>query len=150
MFCHSTNSPPTTDAQYVIFSSSFHYRHFVEWFKYGFMLGLLSWREILSDKLTAKSHSALPIGPGWSLRSQHSAEITLANCCCFVTYETSKQRLHMKLCDYHSCHFTLSSPVVNLCTVRLCVQKFYVLPTQCIYVFCVDLRTNSDYFPIQH
>ena len=21
---------------------------------------------------------------------------------------------------------------------------------QCIYVFCVDLRTNSDYFPIQH
>jgi hypothetical protein len=23
-------------------------------------------------------------------------------------------------------------------------------PTQCIYVFCVDLRTNSDYFPIQH
>jgi len=29
-------------------------------------------------------------------------------------------------------------------------QQFYVLPTQCIYVFCVDLRTNSDYFPIQH
>ena len=25
-----------------------------------------------------------------------------------------------------------------------------LLPTQCIYVFCVDLRTNSDYFPIQH
>jgi hypothetical protein len=22
--------------------------------------------------------------------------------------------------------------------------------TQCIYVFCVDLGTNSDYFPIQH
>jgi len=28
-------------------------------------------------------------------------------------------------------------------------QQFYVLPTQCIYVFCVDLRTNSDYFHIQ-
>jgi hypothetical protein len=25
--------------------------------------------------------------------------------------------------------------------------QFYVLPTQCIKVFCVDLRTNSDYFP---
>jgi hypothetical protein len=25
------------------------------------------------------------------------------------------------------------------------IQKFYVLPTQCIFVFCVDLRTNSDY-----
>jgi hypothetical protein len=30
------------------------------------------------------------------------------------------------------------------------IQQLYVLPTQCIYVFCVDLKTNSDYFPIQH
>ena len=30
------------------------------------------------------------------------------------------------------------------------IQQFHVLPTQCIYVFCVDLRTNSDYFPIQN
>jgi len=30
------------------------------------------------------------------------------------------------------------------------MQHFYVLPTQYIYGFCVDLRTNSDYFPIQH
>ena len=30
------------------------------------------------------------------------------------------------------------------------IQQFHVLPTQCIYVFCVDLRTNSYYFPIQH
>ena len=30
------------------------------------------------------------------------------------------------------------------------IQQFYVLAIQCIYVFCVDLRTNSDYFPIQH
>ena len=33
------------------------------------------------------------------------------------------------------------------CAVR---STFYVLPTQCIYVFCVDLRTNSNYFTIQH
>ena len=33
------------------------------------------------------------------------------------------------------------------CAVR---SAFYVLPTQCIYVFCVDLRTNSDYFTVQH
>jgi len=31
----------------------------------------------------------------------------------------------------------------------LIVKKFYVLPTQCICVLCVDIRTNSDYFPIQ-
>jgi hypothetical protein len=30
------------------------------------------------------------------------------------------------------------------------IKQFYVLPTHCIYVFCVDLRTNSDYFTIQH
>jgi hypothetical protein len=29
-------------------------------------------------------------------------------------------------------------------------QQFYALPTQCIYVFCVDLRTNSEYIPIQY
>jgi len=29
------------------------------------------------------------------------------------------------------------------------IHKFYVLLTQCIYVFCVDLRTNCDFFPIQ-
>ena len=27
---------------------------------------------------------------------------------------------------------------------------FYVLPTRCIYVFYVDLRTNSDYFTVQN
>jgi hypothetical protein len=30
------------------------------------------------------------------------------------------------------------------------IKQFYVLPTHCIYVFCVDLRTNSHYFPIQY
>ena len=30
------------------------------------------------------------------------------------------------------------------------IQQFYVLRTRCIYVFYVDLRTNSDYFPIQY
>ena len=33
------------------------------------------------------------------------------------------------------------------CAVR---STFYVLLTQCIYVFSVDLRTNSDYFTVQH
>jgi hypothetical protein len=31
------------------------------------------------------------------------------------------------------------------------IQKFYIQLTQCSYVFFfVDLRTNSDYVPIQH
>ena len=40
--------------------------------------------------------------------------------------------------------------MVTICTTKFNIQKFYVLPTQCIYVFRVDLRANSDYFPIQH
>ena len=40
--------------------------------------------------------------------------------------------------------------MVNIYTTGFNIQQFYVLPTHCIYVFYVDLRTNSDYFPIQH
>jgi hypothetical protein len=52
---------------------------------------------------------------------------------------------------------TLRSPVVTICTAsghymyrQFNMQQLYVLPIRCIYVFCVDLRTNSDYFPIQY
>jgi hypothetical protein len=45
---------------------------------------------------------------------------------------------------------TLYSPVVTICTAMFNSHKFYVLPTLCIYVFYVDLRTNSDYFTVQH
>ena len=41
-------------------------------------------------------------------------------------------------------------PTGNYMYRQLNIQQFYVLPTQCIYVFCVDMTTNSDYFPIQH
>jgi hypothetical protein len=42
------------------------------------------------------------------------------------------------------------SPVVPIYSIRFTVKNSYVLPTQCIYVFCVDLRTNIDYFPKEH
>ena len=29
------------------------------------------------------------------------------------------------------------------------IHQFYVLPTQCVYVFCVDLRIHSDFSPKQ-
>jgi len=41
-------------------------------------------------------------------------------------------------------------PMVTILTTRFSVKKFYVLRTKCIYIFCTDLKTNSDYFPIQH
>jgi len=40
--------------------------------------------------------------------------------------------------------------MVTICTTRFNIQQFCVLPTQCIYVFYVDLRTNGDYFQKQH
>jgi hypothetical protein len=40
--------------------------------------------------------------------------------------------------------------MITICTVRLKVQQSYFLPTQCIYVICIDLRTNSDYFTMQY
>ena len=39
---------------------------------------------------------------------------------------------------------------VLYCTTGFNIPQFYVLPTQCIYVFCVGLRTKRDYFPIHH
>ena len=44
----------------------------------------------------------------------------------------------------------ISKPTGHVMFHKFNIQQLYVLPTQCIYVFCVDLRTNSDYFPIQH
>jgi hypothetical protein len=55
-------------------------------------------------------------------------------------------------CFFSSWHhrFKLYSPVVTIYTTGFHIQQFYILRTQCIYVFCVDLRTKRDYFPIQH
>jgi hypothetical protein len=44
----------------------------------------------------------------------------------------------------------LPSLVITLFTTSVNIKQFYVLPTECIYVFCMDLRTNSDRFSIQH
>ena len=40
--------------------------------------------------------------------------------------------------------------VVTIYTTSLTFNNSTFCPHSCIYVFCVDLRTNSDYFPIQH
>ena len=43
----------------------------------------------------------------------------------------------------------LQNLVVTFYSHKFRVQNFFILPTHCICVFCVDLRTNSDYFTIQ-
>ena len=78
--------------------------------------------------------------------------ITLLKVISFVTRRC--HRLFQLALPNHfatSFHINHISPVVTIRTIRsLHIHNFYVLPTQCIYVFCVDLRINSDYFPIQH
>ena len=41
----------------------------------------------------------------------------------------------------------ISYQVATICTTRFNTHKFYVLHTQCIYVFCVDLRIKQRLFP---
>jgi hypothetical protein len=40
--------------------------------------------------------------------------------------------------------------VITVFTNGLTFGKFHLFAHTVCYVFCVDLRTNSDYFPIQH
>jgi len=38
--------------------------------------------------------------------------------------------------------------MVTICTTRLNIHILYVLPTQCICVFYMNLRINGEYFPV--
>jgi hypothetical protein len=61
--------------------------------------------------------------------------------------------MYCRHCIWHAdrrCPDEVSAFCGDYCTTRHDIQQFYVLPAQCIYVFCVDLRTNTNYFPIQH
>ena len=51
--------------------------------------------------------------------------------------------------DLRVMYINPSNRVFSICTTRFNTQQFCVRPPQCIYVFCVELRTNSDNFPIQ-
>jgi hypothetical protein len=61
-------------------------------------------------------------------------------------------------CVHHNTHsarrmtssptLTLWGPIVTLCLTILNIQEFYIPPTECSSVFCMDLTTNSDYSAI--
>jgi hypothetical protein len=72
---------------------------------------------------------------------------------CVLYGPWNKQQLFpfIELTDWFLCQrLNLLQPSGHYMYRQFNIQQFYLLPTQCIYVFCVDLRTNSDYFPIQH
>ena len=93
----------------------------------------------------------------WSLYVPHSGHYMYRTVVTVCAAEWSLYVPHSGHCMYRT--------VVTICTAhwslyvphsghymyhQFNIHTFYVLPTQCIYVFCVDLRTNSHYFPIQH
>ena len=44
----------------------------------------------------------------------------------------------------------LLKPTGHVMHQQFNIQQLCVLPTQCIYVFCIYLRTNSDLCHLQH
>jgi len=79
-------------------------------------------------------------GTFYILRSAHTVYL------CVLFGSENKQRLfHCRALTDWLVFITETECVY--CAVR---STFCVLPTQCIYVFCLDLRTNSDYFTVQH
>ena len=77
----------------------------------------------------------------WSLYVPHSGHYMYRT---VVTTCTAQWSLHVP----HSGHY-MYRRVVTTCTTSLTFNNSTFCP-HCIYVFCVDLRTNSHYFPIQH
>jgi hypothetical protein len=62
-----------------------------------------------------------------------------------VTIRTVQRSLYVPYSGHYMYH-----TAVTIRTTSLTFSNSTFCPHSCIYVFCVDLRTNSDYFPIQH
>ena len=78
----------------------------------------------------------------WSLYVPHSGHYMYHT---VVTICTAQWSLYVP----HSGHYMYHT-VVTICTTSLTSNNSTFCPHSCIYVFCVDLRTNSHYFPIKH
>ena len=46
--------------------------------------------------------------------------------------------------------FNILKPTGYVMHKQFNIQQLYILPTHCIYVFCIYLRTNSDLCHLQH
>ena len=46
-------------------------------------------------------------------------------------------------------NYTLDHAATGTGYNRFNLQKLYVIPTECTSMIFMDLRTNSDYFPMQ-
>jgi len=53
--------------------------------------------------------------------------------------------MSMALCG-QSVEILMLNLVVHEISTKCHVQRFYILPTECISVIFMDIRTNSDYY----
>ena len=133
----------------------FHRRHFVFYIHIFFFLAAYksSFREVSMYDILSLIHAS-----NIFIRNKSAFQVDeflsyLPLCSRILPTDSWMLPVRIHYCSWvHSnvATWTICSRVVTSCTDSFNTLQFYVLPTQCIYVFCVDLRTNSDYFPIQH
>ena len=61
-----------------------------------------------------------------------------------------RQIIPLHVSKLSSIRFNLLKPTGYVMNQQFNIQQLYVLPTHCIYVFCIYLRTNSDLCHLQH
>jgi hypothetical protein len=126
---------------YVISNTPFHSPHSVHYAPETIVSlhqGFISYLQPTGVKLSQQ----LPHGQSENYTLQPSGHYMHST---LVTICTAQWSLYAQ----HTGHY-MYRRVVTICTTSLSSHKFYVQPTHCIYVFYVDLRTNSHYLPIQH
>ena len=125
-------------AIYRALANHFCYEAFWWGLAYHEEFGMRPQAEILQNSTAQRSLYVPPVQHPTILRSAHTVFM------CFVWIWEQTAITSMYSIDWLV--FVTETECVY-CAVR---STFYVLPTRCIYVFCVDLRTNSDYFTVQH
>ena len=64
--------------------------------------------------------------------------LQILSVCVALSIQHAMRMRHIVICGVYSCAIFFHTTL------------FYVMPTHCIYVFCLDLRTNSDLCHLQH
>ena len=97
-------------------------------------------------------------GPGRSRRGSNSEQSKLMPVAirtmilrtAMRKYRLHKKYLYQQISILMLSLFNLLKPTGYVMYQQFNIQQLYALPTLCIYVFCIYLRTNSDLCHLQH
>jgi hypothetical protein len=79
----------------------------------------------------------------------HVAKTKIISCVTSWPDKITTKWEHIIICRVLLHNQTPRSPVVTICTASLTFNNSMFCPHS-VFMFCVDLRINNDYFPIQH